>query len=595
MVETDIMQYSPVAQFAIGTDHKITRWNRACELLTGRSAEEMIGTDRHWEPFYPNRRPMLADLIVEHDRLGILKLYGEKKVARSKVIPHAWESSSFFENVGGQERYLQFLAAPIFDVKGNISGALETFLDITEQKHFEQALMQSEEGYRILAENVPDGVALMQGGVYVLVNQAFALLFGYNHPEQLIGKQTNTPIAHEHKELFTKTLQAIESGEPHEKILRWRCITRDGREIWVEGHPNFVKWKNKPAVLSTVIDITETRSREAAMQEEAQRLRRENIQLKSTASDRYKFRNIVGKSQVMQDVYDLILKAASSDANVIVYGESGTGKELVARAIHDISDCRSNSFVAVNCGAIPENLLEREFFGHKKGAFTGAHKDTGGFLDQADGGTLFLDEVGELSVNLQVKLLRAIEDGEYTPVGGNKSKRSNFRIIAATLKNLVEQVRKGHMREDFFYRIHIIPIQVPPLRDRMEDIPFLVDYFLQSSDANEKLVTIPPAIMKALYNYDWPGNVRELQNALSRYLVVGRLDFIHSEDTSVDAGEDVLEEIGVANLKSAVERLERSIISDALKQTNWNRTKAASLLGIPRKTLFRKMKKIGIQ
>ena len=350
--------------------------------------------------------------------------------------------------------------------------------------------------------------------------------------------------------------------------------------------------------MSTVIDITETRSREIAIQEEAQRLRRENIQLKSSASDRYKFRNIVGKSLVMQEVYDLILKASSSDANVIIYGESGTGKELVARAVHDVSDRRSNAFVAVNCGAIPETLLESEFFGHKKGAFTGAYQDASGFLDQADGGTLFLDEIGNLNLNLQVKLLRAIEEGEYTPVGSNKTKRSHFRIIAATLENLVEQVQKGLMREDFFYRIHVIPIHVPPLRKRKDDIPFLVDYFLQSSDAHEKLVSIPPEIMKDLYNYDWPGNVRELQNALSRYLVVGRLDFIHAAETSAAAGEDMLEEAlsgTVVNLRSAVERLEKSIISEALNQTNWNRTKAASMLGIPRKTLFRKMTKIGLQ
>ncbi|MBN2059868.1 MAG: sigma 54-interacting transcriptional regulator [Deltaproteobacteria bacterium] len=593
----EIIEYSPVSQFAIDSHHRIVHWNRASELLTGRSAREMLGTDRQWEPFYPERRPMLADLVVDHDREGMIRFYGNGKVARSKIIPNAWETEAFFENVGGQPRCLRFLAAPIYDREGNVSGAVETFLDITEQKNFEQALIQSEEGYRVLAENVPEGFALMQGGRYVLVNKAFAALFGYKSPDDLIGKKASGPIMPDYKDLFEKTIQDIETGQSGEKVLNWPCRTQDGKEIWVEGHPNLFMWENKPAVLTTIIDVTEIRAKEIAIKEEAQHLRKENIRLKSEIKDRYRFGDIVGKSPVMQEVYELILKAATTNASVIIYGESGTGKELVARAIHDMSDRREKEFVPVNCGAIPETLLESEFFGYKKGAFTGAHKDKGGFLDLAQGGTLFLDEVGELTLNIQVKLLRVIEGVGYTPVGSSQVKRSDARLVTATNRDLKEEVNKGLMRDDFFYRIHIIPIHLPPLRERREDIPLLADHFLHSLAKGKNMSSLPGRIMEALYNYHWPGNVRELQNALQRYLTVGQLDFIHSDDDSTIGarqGSGKTDKKIIEPLKNVITEVEKRMITSALNQTNWNRTKAAELLGIPRKALFRKMRRLEI-
>ena len=314
---------------------------------------------------------------------------------------------------------------------------------------------------------------------------------------------------------------------------------------------------------------------------------------------RHGFANIVGKSVAMQGVYDLISKAAATDANVVIYGESGTGKELVAQAIHQVSHRRDKAFVPVNCGAIPETLLESEFFGHRKGAFTGAYIDKHGYLDLAHGGTLFLDEVGDLSLNIQVKLLRAIECKKYFPVGSNRSKSSDFRIIAATNSDLMEKVRKGLMREDFFYRIHVIPITLPPLRYRKEDVPLLIAHFLESYGNGTGRASLPEKIKKALYNYDWPGNVRELQNVLHRYLTVGTLDFTDCKSPSCPAGvsrpatHDAYHQ--PINLRDAVERLERELISRALAQTRWNRTKAARLLGISRRALFRKMSNLGIK
>ena len=326
-------------------------------------------------------------------------------------------------------------------------------------------------------------------------------------------------------------------------------------------------------------------------------LREENVRLKANIKERYRFGKIIGKSPVMQKIYELILKAAASDAGVIVYGESGTGKELVAEAIHKMSDRKEKPFVAVNAGGVAETLLESEFFGYKKGAFTGANMDKRGLLQQADKGTLFLDELGEIGPNLQAKLLRAIEGRGFTPVGGLKAETSDFRVIAATNKDLKEQVKKGLMREDFFYRIHIIPIHLPPLRERKEDIPLLIEHFMQNYPSSKNLPTITIAVMEALTSYDWPGNVRELQNTLHRYVTLKRLDFLGAPlSTPAPSPEMKFEPIWPNEelLRDAIGHFEREYILKQLERYHWNRSKVASKLGIDRKTLFKKMRSYGV-
>ena len=327
-------------------------------------------------------------------------------------------------------------------------------------------------------------------------------------------------------------------------------------------------------------------------------LREENVRLKANIKGRYRFGKIIGKSPVMQRIYELILKAAASDAGVIVYGESGTGKELVAEAIHKMSDRKEKPFVTINLGAVPETLLESEFFGYKKGAFTGANTDKRGLLQSADKGTLFLDELGEIGPNLQAKLLRAIEGGGFTPVGGLEAETSDFRIIAATNKDLKQQVKKGLMREDFFYRIHIIPIHLPPLRERKEDIPLLIEHFMQNHSPSKNLPTITVAVLEALTSYDWPGNVRELQNTLYRYVTLGEVDFL-GEQTIAPGGElssfGENPRPGKIALDQTVADYEKATILNALKNYDGHKTKTAAALGISRATLFNKMKKYGIR
>jgi len=387
--------------------------------------------------------------------------------------------------------------SPIFHTDKSIS-KMTIFRDITEYKLTVQALRESEERYRTLTEYVVDGVTLVQDGEFLFVNDAFVSMLGYTDANEIVGKRAVDLISCGFDQGIKEVYGKLELGLSDEKIFRAPCITREEREFWVEGHHNIIKWKGMPAILTTIRDITERRLQENAIQEETERLRNENIRLRSSIKERYKFGDIIGKSQPMQEIYELILKAANSDANVVIYGESGTGKEMVARAIHDMSNRRDKVFVAVNCGAIPETLLESEFFGYKKGAFTGANMDKHGYLDLAGGGTLFLDEVSELDLSLQVKLLRGIDGGGYTPVGSNKAKYSDFRIIAATNKNLLEQVNKNLMREDFFYRMHVIPVTVPPLRERKEDIPLLVEHFLKLHCDSKERQGLPVKIFEAI-------------------------------------------------------------------------------------------------
>jgi len=423
------------------------------------------------------------------------------------------------------------------------------------------------------------------------VNRAFISMFGFKEARNLIGKTPAELASESLMRTDDRFFKVLDSENPYDKGFKAQCVMKDGRNLWIEGHHSVIQFDGKPAVLTTVRDVTERVLKEIAIREEAEHLRKENITLRSSMRERYRFGNIIGKSQPMQQVYELILRAANSNASVCIFGESGTGKELVARAIHELSGRRQKEFVTVNCGAIPEDLLESEFFGHKKGAFTGAYADKPGYLDIADGGSLFLDEIGELSLNMQVKLLRAIDGGEYLPVGSNRPRKSDFRTVAATNRNLVDQVQKGLMREDFFYRVNVIPIALPPLRDRREDIPLLVDHFLRSYGQEGKPARLPGDVLEAFFNYPWPGNLRELQNVIHRYLTVDRLDFMSVGSLSQPAEKRPSEG---KPLQETVQDLEKGAIVRALEQTQWSKSKAASLLGMSRRSLFRRMQKFGL-
>ncbi|QOX80057.1 sigma-54-dependent Fis family transcriptional regulator [Trichlorobacter lovleyi] len=327
-------------------------------------------------------------------------------------------------------------------------------------------------------------------------------------------------------------------------------------------------------------------------------LARENRRLKDALAGDDDYRSMVGASAAMEKVYQVVRKVADSDASVLLSGESGTGKELVARALHARSSRRSGPFVAVNCAAIPHDLLESELFGHLKGAFTGAIKDKQGKFQQADGGTIFLDEVGELPLELQPKLLRVLQERVVTPVGGNREQRLDIRVVAATNRDIEQAISEGRFREDLYYRLSVIPLHLPPLRQRREDIPLLLRHFCSKHGADE--VHFDDAALVILQQYAWPGNVRELENLVERLLIMRSGVEITSADLPdklKQPANGVAAHPGVINLPDEgypLEQLEREVVVEALERNRWNQTAAARFLQIPRHTLLYRMEKYQI-
>lgn len=326
---------------------------------------------------------------------------------------------------------------------------------------------------------------------------------------------------------------------------------------------------------------------------EHQKLVQENILLKKEIREKYHFENIVGKSEVMQNVYEMMEKVAPTDSTILIYGESGTGKELVARAIHYHSPRKDKPFVAINCGGLPEGLLESELFGHVKGAFTGAISDKVGLFRVANGGTIFLDEVSATSPTIQVKLLRVLQEKEIKRVGDTKDIPVSVRVLTATNKRLDKEVAKGSFREDLFYRLSVIPLELPPLRERKEDMPLLVQHFLDkySGPGKENLKTISPEVMDVFLDYDWPGNVRELENVIERAITLCEGDRILPKDLpqKLIEGAGFIGKSTITDLKDVMRQKEKEYIQKVLRQTGGDKKATAKILGVDLATLYRKI------
>lgn len=330
------------------------------------------------------------------------------------------------------------------------------------------------------------------------------------------------------------------------------------------------------------------------------RLLLENALLKDCLREKYRFNNIIGMSLGMQKVFELIEKVADTNATTLITGESGVGKELVAKAIHYNSSRRDNPIIVVNCGAIPENLLESELFGYEKGAFTGAYNTKHGKFEVADKGTIFLDEIGDMSLSLQVKLLRVLQEKTFERIGGAKTIKVDIRFIAATNRDLEKMVKDGQFREDLYYRLNVVPIHIPPLRERKQDIPLLLNYFLEHSNRlNDAAVEgFDDNAMEVLMAYDYPGNVRELNNIVERVVVLKKKGIITIDDlpeklwTLKEKEQQIDIQRGYETL---VTEFEKAIIMKALKETKGVKSKAATILNINRTTLIEKMKRFGME
>src|SRR5687767_11774731 len=337
---------------------------------------------------------------------------------------------------------------------------------------------------------------------------------------------------------------------------------------------------------------------------EQRRLKSENAYLRSQLEERYRFAGIVGRSRPMRELFQLLETVAATSSTILITGETGTGKELAARAIHHNSPRRANRFVAINCSAIPETLLEAELFGHVRGAFTGAVGNRQGRLEQAHKGTLFLDEVGTMSPALQAKLLRVLQEREFERVGDSHTIKIDVRVIAATHSDLAKMVADGTFREDLFYRLNVLPVQLPPLRDRRDDIPLLVQHFLQrlAADNGRGAMTVSQDAMRRLMAYRWPGNVRQLENVVERAMAFSQgrshIDVqdlppeIQNQTGIVEGADTWLPEDGI-DFESYIERIELSLIQRSLERTRGNKRQAARLLNLKRTTLIEKLKRLG--
>jgi PAS domain S-box-containing protein len=468
------------------------------------------------------------------------------------------------------------------DMISGTTRSVASLIDITSLKEAEKMLLESESRLSGIVEAF-DGFIYTCGKDFEIGFMNMALL------KSLPGKPGPGPC---HQVIFQMEnrcpwckIDAVFAGQTIQEEFEHPV---NGRWYYAMSKPVIGTKDTIDQCQSILIDIHDRKQRELEIQQREARLL-------EVERDRYRLGDIIGKSAPMQKVYELIMRAAATSANVIIYGESGTGKELVAHAIHKLSPRSNKRFMPVNCGAIPPDLLESEFFGYKKGAFTGAAADKPGILDLAGDGTLFLDELAEISPSIQVKLLRAIEGGGYTPVGGQEVKKPDIRIIAATNGNLRKLVEKGDMREDFFYRIHIIPIYLPPLRERKEDIPLLMEHFLQKISGKGKVRQLPGNAIDAMLRHQWPGNVRELENALQRYVELGYIEFPETLNRSGYQVETDGAPLAIQPLRDAIDGFEKSYLLQVLEKVRWNRRRAAEMLGIERKTLYLKLKKLGIE
>lgn len=568
-----VFENTGTASIIIESDTTISLANERAVTLTGYSKKELEGKLK-W--------PVL---VARPDDLEKMMRYHIARREGAETLPIEYEFTLKDKAGALKEVFLRV------DMITGTDASVASILDITSLKNARRNLLASESRLSGILE-------AFEGYIYICTPD-YRLLF-MNRKQKMVADENEALSCH-------KRLYGLDTPCPWcdaENVFQGSTVKyefqnpADGRWYYAVSSPVFAEENSILHKQTVIIDIHGRKMAEDALRERENYLAKENIRLRENIRDRYKFGAIIGKSAGMQKVYELILRAAATDANVILYGESGTGKELVAHAIHEMSDRTGKPFVPVNCAAIPVNLMESEFFGYRKGAFTGADKDKPGYFELADHGTLFLDELGEIDETMQVKLLRVLEGYGYMVLGGLHSKTSNVRIISATNRNLRSMLDSGRMREDFFYRIHIIPIAIPPLRERREDIPLLVEHFLEKYSRSASPSLLHGHELEKLMRHDWPGNVRELENTVQRYINLNVLEFPGSAETAgmaPHADRQSFAQVSQAiPLREAMRRYERDVIHNHLKACRWNRTRVAKLLGIQRKTLYLKMRQFNL-
>jgi len=488
---------------------------------------------------------------------------------------------------GGEEMSACVNFTPLKEASGQVIGVVEVIRDITKLKELKDNLKKTNSMYhreqvknRTILDNIPSGVYTVDREMkFLSFNRSLESITGYS-AEEVLGKRCTEILRSDFCEAGCPLKRSMRTGETLRGIeLNLRA--RDGSVVPIASSTAVLR-DEEGRPIGGICSFRDLRELHA---------------VPFSQGHAREFQGMLSKNPKMHEIFDLIETVAESDANVLIEGESGTGKELVARAIHRLSVRTGKPFLGVNCASLNENLMESELFGHVRGAFTGAVKDRMGRFEMAEGGTLFLDEVSDIGLHLQAKLLRVIQEREYQRVGETGARKANVRILSATNKRLKELIAGRTFRDDLYYRLNVVSVTPPPLRERKEDIPILVEHFLSRPQENHGGCkrSFSPLAMQALLEYPWPGNVRELENAVERAKICSRGEVI--EESALPAeirhrGAAVHRGRGSFGEKAA--HLEADRIRESLVRSGWNRTEAAARLGVSRVTLWRRMKQLGI-
>ena len=544
------MEWNPVNALADGiiiTDEhlKIINFNQAILRITGFSPDELMGKN-------------------------IKEILPYFKKVENKVIPAVETEMKTWE---GMTIKVLVSVNPVKSPEGKTNQHLFVIRNIFEYLFLLKQLVQERNFKEAILESILDGVFTVDSQFRITsFNKAAENITGYKK-EEVLGKNCSEVMKSPDADAcpLKKTLETGENVSNYEMEI----ITKNGKRIPVSVN-TAILYDEKGEVIGGV---------------ETFRDMSEIVRLRNEVRHRFSFGNIIGKSDCMQIIYDKLEVISVTDSNVLIEGETGTGKDLIARTIHYNSMRKDKPFVKINCAAIPENLLESELFGYKKGAFTGAVMDKMGKFEAADGGTIFLDEIGDMPLSLQAKILRVIEEREFERLGEVETRKVDVRVIAATNRPLKELVEQGKFRMDLYYRLNVVRIRLPALRERAEDIPLLLDHFIEvfNKKFNKKVKGVEQKVMDFLLDYSWPGNVRELENVIEHAMIHARGDLIRFDNLP-----DYLFEEGESGAVSLVD-VEREHIFRVLKSVNNNKTRASKILGISRSTLWRKLKELNIE
>ncbi|MGZ4999955.1 MAG: sigma 54-interacting transcriptional regulator [Methylomonas sp.] len=585
-----LLQHMPVSAFVLNARHQVVIWNKACEQLTGLKAEDMLGSDQHWRGFYTKKRPCLADLLLDSTLGNVGELY--EKASLFNAQSDVYHTENWCLMPDGRRLYLVIDAGIISNEDGEVIAIVETQRDRTEQRLTMQALTDSEQRISSILSSAMDAIVTIdQHHRITLFNAAAARIFRCA-ADFALGQPIERFITPRCAQLFKQFITFDHNPKKQAWAPEGLSARRaDGEEFPIEATFSPLEAAGQKFYTIILRDVNDRRLAE----EKLDKLQQEKGYLQEVLNDDHNPGDFVSGSKVMRSVMEQVRMVARTDTPVLLLGETGTGKELLARAIHEFSDRNAEILVKINCAALPPELIESELFGHEKGAFTGATQQRKGRFELANGGSLFLDELGELTLPAQAKLLRVLQEQEFERVGGSETIKVNVRLIAATNRNLLEEIAAGRFRSDLYYRLNVFPIEVPALRQRAEDIPLLARFFLNkyAKKFGKQLGDIDPAGLEHLLQYAWPGNVRELQNVIERAVILspGPLLEIGALASARHTG-------GAPSVQlRTLEAVEREHILRTLEETTWRISGArgaAAILGMNPNTLRSRMLKLGI-